>query len=176
MLSCLGHVQLFVIPWTVACQAPLSMGFSSQEYWNGLPCPPPGDLPNPGIKPESPVALALVGGFFTTKPLGKPIHLAGRVTINAFHQFKRNLLIKYYVSGKWGLTKLIWHRHFPQAVHIKRQRQTSEYLIITQHKSVLKSRSSCSKERENNSSSIYRKISFPKPRFLAGEAYVSIFG
>ena len=43
-----------VTPWTVACQAPLSMRFSRQEYWNGLPCPPPGDLPNPGIKPRSP--------------------------------------------------------------------------------------------------------------------------
>ena len=40
--------------WTVARQAPLSMGFSRQEYWSGLPCPPPGDLPNPGIKPRSP--------------------------------------------------------------------------------------------------------------------------
>ena len=49
----LSGVQLFVTPWTVACQAPLSMGFSRQEYWNGLPCPPPGDLPNPGIKPRS---------------------------------------------------------------------------------------------------------------------------
>ena len=45
-------------PWTVACQAPLSMGFSRQEYWNGLPCPPPGDLPNPGIKPRSPTLQA----------------------------------------------------------------------------------------------------------------------
>ena len=41
------------IPWTVACQAPLSMGFSRQEYWNGLPFPSPGDLPNPGIEPRS---------------------------------------------------------------------------------------------------------------------------
>ena len=41
-------------PWTVACQAPLSMGFSRQEYWSGLPFPSPGDLPNPGIKPRSP--------------------------------------------------------------------------------------------------------------------------
>ena len=49
-----GHVQLFETPWTVACQAPLSMGFSRQEYWRGLPCPPPGYLPNPGIKPLSP--------------------------------------------------------------------------------------------------------------------------
>ena len=53
-------------PWTVACQAPLSMGFSRQEYWNGLPCPPPGDLPDPGIEPASHVSLALAGRFFTT--------------------------------------------------------------------------------------------------------------
>ena len=50
----LSHVRLFATPWTVAYQAPLSMGFSSQEYWNGLPFSSPGDLPNPGIEPESP--------------------------------------------------------------------------------------------------------------------------
>ena len=53
VLSCLSHVQLFVTLWTVVCQAPLSMGFSRQEYWSGLPCPPPGDLPDPGIEPMS---------------------------------------------------------------------------------------------------------------------------
>ena len=53
-------------PWTVARQAPLSMRFFQQECWSGLPCPPPGDLPNPGIKPASLLSLALVGGFFTT--------------------------------------------------------------------------------------------------------------
>ena len=51
LLSC---VQLFATPWTVACQAPLSMGFLRQEYWSGLPCPSPGDLPNTGIEPVSP--------------------------------------------------------------------------------------------------------------------------
>ena len=51
----LSHVQLFATPWTVAHQAPLSMGFSSQEYWSGLPIPPPGDLPKQKIKPRSPV-------------------------------------------------------------------------------------------------------------------------
>ena len=66
MLSHFSHVQLFVTPWTVACQAPLSMGFSKQEYWSGLPCPPPGDLPNPGTEPESLMSPALAGGFFTT--------------------------------------------------------------------------------------------------------------
>ena len=49
----LSHIRLFSTPWTVAHLAPLSMGFSRQEYWNGLQCPPPGDLPNPGIKPAS---------------------------------------------------------------------------------------------------------------------------
>ena len=61
----LQGVQLFATPWTVARQAPLSMGFSRQEYWSGLPCPP-GDLPDPGIEPASPASPALAGGFFTT--------------------------------------------------------------------------------------------------------------
>ena len=55
-----------VTPWTVAHQAPLFMGFSRQEYWSGLPCPPPGDLPNPGTEPASLMSSALAGGFFTT--------------------------------------------------------------------------------------------------------------
>ena len=57
--------------WTVACPAPLSMEFSSQEYWSELPFPPLGDLPNPGIKPTSPVSPVLAGGFFTPEPPGK---------------------------------------------------------------------------------------------------------
>ena len=57
------------IPWTVPCRAPLCMGFPRQEYWSGLPFPPPGDLSNPGIKP---VSSALAGGFFNTEPRGKP--------------------------------------------------------------------------------------------------------
>ena len=54
----LNHVQLFVTPWTVACQAPLSMGFSRQEYWSELPFPSPGDLPGPGIELGSPALQA----------------------------------------------------------------------------------------------------------------------
>ena len=53
-------------PWTVACQAPLSMEFSRQEYWSGFPFPSPGDLPDPGIKLASLASSALTGGFFTT--------------------------------------------------------------------------------------------------------------
>ena len=66
VLSSFSHVQLFESPWTVAHQASLSMGCSRQEYWSGLPCPPPGELPNPRIKPSSLTLPALAGGFFTT--------------------------------------------------------------------------------------------------------------
>ena len=67
----LGHpvVSDSEIPWTVALQAPLSMDFSRQEYWSGLPYPTPGDLPHRGVEPSS---AALAGGFFTTGPPGKP--------------------------------------------------------------------------------------------------------
>ena len=66
MLSRFSHVQFFATQWTVDHQAPLSMGSSKQEYWSGLPCPPPGDLPNPGIEPPSLTPPALAGKFFTT--------------------------------------------------------------------------------------------------------------
>ena len=65
-IKSLSHVQLFAIPWTVAHQAPLSMEFSRQEYWSGLPFPSPGDLPNPEIEPVSLRSPALAGGFFNT--------------------------------------------------------------------------------------------------------------
>ena len=53
VVQSLSHVQLFVTSWTIALQTSLSMGFSMQEYWNGFPCPPPGDLPDPGIESAS---------------------------------------------------------------------------------------------------------------------------
>ena len=62
VLSHFSRIRLFVTPWTIGRQAPLSTGFWRQEYWSGLPCPPPGDLPNPGIEPVSP---ALTGRPFT---------------------------------------------------------------------------------------------------------------
>ena len=61
-----SHVQLFATLWIVGHQAPLSMGFSRQEYWSGLPWPPPGNLPDPGIQPSSLMSPALAEGFFTT--------------------------------------------------------------------------------------------------------------
>ena len=69
-----SHVRLFATLWTVACQAPLSIGFFKQEYKSGLLFPSSEDLPNPGIKPTFPVSPALAGRFFTTEPPGKPIY------------------------------------------------------------------------------------------------------
>ena len=66
----LSRVRLFATPWTVAHQAPPSMGFSRQEYWSGVPFPSPGDLPNPGIEPRSPV---LESDALTSEPPGKPM-------------------------------------------------------------------------------------------------------
>ena len=79
-----SRVRLFVTPWTVALQAPLSMGFPRQEYWSGLPFPSPGDLPNPGMEPASP---ALAEGFFTTEP-SKSLQIS---------------LIKWQHEGKYSL-------------------------------------------------------------------------
>ena len=70
--------DFFVNPWTVAHQAPLSMGLSRQESWSRLPTPPPGYLPNSGIEPKFP---ALAGGFFTTEPPGKPSVFPLQLTI-----------------------------------------------------------------------------------------------
>ena len=69
LLSC---VQLFATPWAIVSQAPLAMGFSRQEYWSGLPCPPPGDLPDPGIKPSSPAFSALQEDSLPLSHLGSP--------------------------------------------------------------------------------------------------------
>ena len=69
LVCVLSHIQLFATPWTVTLQAPLSMGFSRQEYWSGLPFPSPGDLPDPGIEPRSP---ALQVDSLPSEPTGKP--------------------------------------------------------------------------------------------------------
>ena len=67
----LSHVWLFAAPWTVACLAPLYLGFSRQEHWSGLSCPPPGNLLNPGVEPRSP---ALQADFLPSEPQVKPLH------------------------------------------------------------------------------------------------------
>ena len=89
MLNPFNCVWLFVILWTVAHQAPLSTGFSRQEYWSGLPCTPLGDLTDPEIKPTSPASLlqvsCIAGGFFTTAPLEKPLRREVSQQLNLGH-------------------------------------------------------------------------------------------
>ena len=99
MPECSVMSDFFVTSWTVASQAPLSVGFSWQEYRSGLPFPPLGDLPNPVIEPASP---ALAGsGFFTTQPLGKPLQvptprlMAGK-SLN--QHFQRLLILIHYLK------------------------------------------------------------------------------
>ena len=81
LLSRFSHVRLCATLWTVAFQAPLSVGFSRQEYWSGLPCPPPGDLPNPGIETMSLMSAALAGtSSWPLVPPGKPLLCLGHCT------------------------------------------------------------------------------------------------
>ena len=77
VLSGFSRVRLCATLWTRARQAPLSTGFSRQEYWSGLPCPPPGDLPDPGMEPWSLVSPALAGGLFTASDTCKLRLLTG---------------------------------------------------------------------------------------------------
>jgi len=74
------------IPWTIAFLAPLSTGFSRKEYWGGFPCPPPGYLPNPGIKPMFLMSPALAGEFFSTTLSGKLVQ--GMLGVNSFRLTK----------------------------------------------------------------------------------------
>ena len=80
VLSRFSHVLLFVTLWTVARQAPLSMGFSRQESWSGLTCPPPGDLPDPGVKLTSLMSSVLEGSSLPLMPLGKPLGYGDEIT------------------------------------------------------------------------------------------------
>ena len=92
-------------PWTVACQAPLFMGFSRQEYWSEFPFPSPGDLPNPEIKPAS---LALAGRFSTTEPPGKPIFLCAffRDYVSSLSGRTPAMVIRYCPCRIWGILRL----------------------------------------------------------------------
>ena len=109
VLSC---VQLFVSPWTVTCQAPLSVGFSRQEYCSGLPCPPPGDLPNPGIEPVSLMSPALTGGFFPTSATWEaPLESWDNVCSSWYSQHPHNA--RHILSGseqmQWVVQGLYGH-------------------------------------------------------------------
>ena len=100
----LSHVQFLGPPRTVARQAPLSMDFSRQEYWSGLPFPPPGDLPNPGIKPKSPALQTCnsctAGIFFTTAPSGKLIKYMYVLKMTVRKKPSMNPFQRKYINGQ----------------------------------------------------------------------------
>ena len=107
----LSRVRLFVTPWTVAYQDPLSMGFSRQEYWRGLPFPSPGDLPDPGVEPRSPALQAdslpseppgterqrKRGRMCTNERMGKKIHLEGHLRMCQLTASGRRITCPYYL-------------------------------------------------------------------------------
>ena len=97
-IKSLHHVQLFAIPWTVAYQAPPSMGFPRQEYWSGLPFPSPEYLPNPGIEPRSP---AMEADALTSEPPGKPNIQYSFVnySYNAVHYIPEFIFNSKYAPG-----------------------------------------------------------------------------
>ena len=87
----LSRVQLLVTLWTVACQAPLSMGLSRQEYWSGLPFPFPKDLPNPGIKPTTLASPGLAGKFLATSATWEALIMAYFRTISIYFFLDKSL-------------------------------------------------------------------------------------
>ena len=95
-LRCFSRVQLLATLWTLAHEAPLSMGFSRQEYWSGLPCPPPGDLPNPGIEPASLASPALEADFLPLYHLGNP----------TLDSFINSSVVSFTHCGKTGVSLL----------------------------------------------------------------------
>ena len=119
VLSLFSRVWLFGTIWTIARQAPLSMGFSRQEYWSGLPCPPPEDLPHPEMEPMSPASPALAGRFFTTEPPGLVrLHktFEGIISKRKSSRVKHKLCISIIWGGSiitkantWDLRKLTKH-------------------------------------------------------------------
>ena len=94
----LSHVQLFATAWTVADQAPLSMGFSRQESWSGLPCSSPRDFPNPGIRSMPPASPVLAGRFFITEPPGKSSYYC--YITNHSSNFKQLFYLAYNLGGQ----------------------------------------------------------------------------
>ena len=99
VLSHFSHVWLFVTLWIIVLQAPLSLGFSRQEYWSGLPCLPSGDLLNPGIKPMFPASPAFQVDYLPTEPPGKPYSISQNwCRLELAHQHLTHFVDKYWHS------------------------------------------------------------------------------
>ena len=115
VLSCFSHVWLFATLWTVALQAPLSLGFSRQEYWSGLPWPSPGDLPDPGIKPRSP---ALQADFL----LSKPPEVHDKCVCVCVCVYMRACMLSHFSCVRLFVTSGTVARQAPLSVGLSRQK------------------------------------------------------
>ena len=118
----LSHVRLFATPWTVAYQAPLSMGFSRQEYWSGLPFPSPGDLPDPGIESRSPTLQA---DALTSEPPGKPSNEEVKVkSFSRVQLFVTPWTAAYQAPPSMGFSRQEYWSGVPSPSPFKRQCST----------------------------------------------------
>ena len=123
MLSRFSHIWLCVTLWTVVHKTPLSMGFSKQEYWSGLPCPPPGDLPNPGVEPAPLMFPALGDGFFITSTTWKDLNDIGDflwlclLSVSLRPKEEKEYKVKSKVYGAW--TDSTWKRFLSLCDHTK---------------------------------------------------------
>ena len=99
-MKSLSRVRLFATPWTVACQAPLSLELSRQEHWSGLPFPPPGDLPNPEIKPANPVSPALQLDSIPPQPLQNTLETLGKAS-TAWQEISQPRKIPLSLGVSW---------------------------------------------------------------------------
>ena len=122
VLSHFSRVSLFVTPWNVACQAPLSREFSRQEYWSGLPCLPPRDFPDPGNEPRSP---ALAGRFFTTRASWEA-HIAhtSKQKLSSFTQSFKTILVIHQLKGKCSHTQTVCEASFKYCCDRKQKRMS----------------------------------------------------
>ena len=111
----LSHVRFFETLWTVACQAPVSMGFSGEEYWSGLSFPPLEDLSDPVFEPPFPVSTTQADGFFTTESTGNPIcfHsiVQNKINIKLYRKFK-------HIKGRSERFNICNNRNFTSNVRI----------------------------------------------------------
>ena len=125
LLSRFSHVWLFATLWTVACQAPLSMGFSRQ-YWSGLPRPPPGDFHNPSIKLAPLTPPALTGGFFTTSSTWEATqllesHFYFKSALPMYNSQSKNVHFRWIVQGNLARTTVLEERenlHCPKTISV----------------------------------------------------------
>ena len=127
----LSRVQLSATPCTVACQAPLSIGFFRQEYWNEMPFPPPGDIPNPGIKPMSPEPPALAGRLFTTEPPVSSVQLLSRVQLFATPWFAA-------LQASWSSLTLMSIELVMPSNHLILSSPSPPAFHLSQHQSLFK--------------------------------------